>query len=96
MFQSLGRYKRLLGENPSLRQAWFVRDQLKELTIPYTIIWGEHDRTAPLDPQGLAMKELLPHIPFHVVKGSGHQVQNDKPEDCNKILVDHFLSTKSS
>jgi len=51
------------------------------------------DRSAPLDPQGLALKELLPHIPFHIVKGAGHQVQNDKPEECNRLLLEHFSAT---
>jgi 4,5:9,10-diseco-3-hydroxy-5,9,17-trioxoandrosta-1(10),2-diene-4-oate hydrolase len=94
MFQSIARFRKLCQENSSIRQAWFVRDRMKELKIPYCILWGEKDRTAPLDPQGLGLKELLPHIPFHVIAGSGHQVQNDKPEECNRILVDHFLSTK--
>jgi hypothetical protein len=25
-----------------------------------------------------------------VVEGSGHQVQNDKPEECNRLLLDFF------
>lgn len=91
MFQSIGRYRKLTQEDPSIRQAWFVRERMMALTIPYCIIWGEKDRTAPLDPQGLAMKELLPHVPFHVVKDAGHQVHNDKPDDCNKLLLEHFL-----
>ena len=94
MFQSIGRYRALTQENPSIKQAWYVRERMQALTIPYCFIWGELDRTAPLDPQGLALKELLPHIPFHVVKGAGHQVQNDKPEECNRLLLEHFLSTK--
>jgi pimeloyl-ACP methyl ester carboxylesterase len=33
---------------------------------------------------------LLPNVPFHVIEGAGHQVQNDKPDECNRILVDFF------
>jgi pimeloyl-ACP methyl ester carboxylesterase len=89
--QSIGRYRRLVKENSSFRQAWEVRERMKLLTIPYCFIWGEKDRSAPLDPLGLGLKALLPHIPFHIVKGSGHQVQNDKPEECNRLLLEHFL-----
>ncbi len=91
MMQSIGRFRRLSLEDPNIHQAWFVRDRMKELKIPYCFIWGELDRSAPLDPQGLGLKALLPHIPFHVVAGAGHQVQNDKPEECNRLLLDHFL-----
>jgi pimeloyl-ACP methyl ester carboxylesterase len=93
MIQSIGKYRRLSLEDASVHQAWFVRDRLKELQVPYCIIWGEQDRSAPLDPLGLGMKALLPHIPFHVIAGSGHQVQNEKPEECNRILLDHFLKS---
>ena len=36
------------------------------------------------------MHRLYPDVPFHVVEGSGHQVQNDKPEECNRLLLDFF------
>lgn len=91
MLQSIGRYRRLSVEDPSHHQSWTIRERLKALQVPYCIIWGEKDRSAPLDPLGLGMKELLPHIPFHIVPDSGHQVQNEQPEACNKILIDHFL-----
>ena len=92
--QSITRYKKLTDENPSHAQAWYVRERMQALRIPNIMIWGELDRSAPLDPLGLGMKALLPHIPFHVVKGAGHQVQNDKPNECNKLLVDHFVAAK--
>ena len=41
------------------------------LKIPWCMIWGGADRTAPLDPLGNRMHELFPDIPFHVVQGSG-------------------------
>lgn len=91
MIQSIGRYRRLSVEDPSHFQSWTIRDRLLALKIPYCIIWGEKDRSAPLDPLGLGMKALLPHIPFHIVPDAGHQVQNEQPEACNKILIDHFL-----
>lgn len=91
MLESLQRDRKLYADDPSLRQAWFVRDRLKELRIPLCFIWGEKDRSAPLDPLGLGLKALCPRAPFHVVAGSGHVVQNDKPDECNRILVEHFM-----
>lgn len=92
MLDSLKRYRRLSADNSSFGQARRLRERLLALTIPYCILWGEHDRTAPLDPLGYGMKELLPHVPFHIIEGSGHQVQNDRADECNKILIDHFLA----
>jgi len=91
MLESLQRDRKRYADDPSLRQAWFVRDRLKELTIPFCFIWGEKDRSAPLDPLGLGLKALCPQAPFHVVAGSGHVVQNDKPDECNRLLVEHLV-----
>lgn len=90
MFESLSRYRKLSASDSSFGQARGIRERLVALKIPYCILWGEQDRTAPLDPLGYGLKALLPGVPFHVVKGSGHQVQNDQPEECNRILVEHF------
>jgi pimeloyl-ACP methyl ester carboxylesterase len=90
MFDSIERYRKLMAEDSSFRQLYDVRARLPELKTPWCIIWGGADRTAPLDPLGNGMRALLPQVPFHVVEGSGHQVQNDKPEECNRILLDFF------
>ena len=64
--------------------------QLSQLTVPWCMIWGGDDRSAPLDPLGNGMHAMFPEVPFHVVEGSGHQVQNDKPEECNRLLLEFF------
>jgi pimeloyl-ACP methyl ester carboxylesterase len=90
MLESLGRYRRLVQEDTTQRQVYDVRARLPMLKIPFCFIWGGADRSAPLDPLGLGMKALCPDVPFHVVEGSGHQVQNDKPEECNRLLLEFF------
>lgn len=92
MMESMQRYRKLCDENSTFMQARNLREHLKALNIPCCILWGEDDRTAPLNPLGLAMRELLPQMPFHIIKGSGHQVQNDQPEVANRILLEHFLA----
>jgi pimeloyl-ACP methyl ester carboxylesterase len=90
MLESLGRYRRLVTEDGSYRQVFDVKARLDQLTIPWCMIWGDADRSAPLDPLGQGMHRMYPEIPFHVVAGSGHQVQNDRPEECNRLLLDFF------
>jgi len=90
MFDSLGKYRRLMAEDSGYRQVYEVGSRLAQLTVPWCMIWGGADRSAPLDPLGNGMHEMFPAVPFHVVEGSGHQVQNDKPEECNRLLLDFF------
>jgi pimeloyl-ACP methyl ester carboxylesterase len=90
MFDSLGKYRRLMAEDSGYRQVYEVGSRLTQLTVPWCMIWGGADRSAPLDPLGNGMHEMFPAVPFHVVEGSGHQVQNDKPEECNRLLLDFF------
>ncbi len=90
MHQSLGRYREVMANNSSERQVYDVRHRLPLLTVPWCMIWGGADQSAPLDPLGYGMHELFPEIPFHIVEDSGHQVQNDKPQECNRLLLDFF------
>lgn len=90
MMQSLGGYRQVLANNPSERQVYDVRARLPHLTVPWCMIWGGADRSAPLDPLGKGMHAMFPDVPFHVVEGSGHQVQNDKPAECNRLLREFF------
>lgn len=92
MHQSLEAYRTSLRDNPNQRQLYEVRERVPKLTVPWCMIWGGADRSAPLEPLGRGMQELCPNVPFHVVEGSGHQVQNDKPEECNRILREFFTT----
>lgn len=90
MHESLARYRKLLEEDPSHRQVYEIRERLAALRVPWCVIWAGADRTAPLDPLGNGLRALFPHVPFYVVEGAGHQVQNDKPEACNRLLLEFF------
>lgn len=90
MHQSFARYRTVLADDASERQIYEVGGRLAMLTVPWCMIWGGADRSAPLDPLGHGMHQLFPDIPFHIVEGSGHQVQNDKPEECNRLLLEFF------
>lgn len=88
--ESIQRFRQTVGQDPDQRQIYDVRARLPYLTVPWCLIWGDADVSAPLDPLGYAVHETFPQVPFFVVEGSGHQVQNDKPEECNRILLQFF------
>lgn len=90
MHESLARYREVLANDPSERQMYQVKERLALMKIPWCMIWGGADRSAPIDPLGYGLHGMYPDIPFHVVEGSGHQVQNDKPEECARLLLDFF------
>jgi pimeloyl-ACP methyl ester carboxylesterase len=90
MFASIAKYRALMDQDGSHRQVYEVGERLRNLTVPWCLIWGGADRSAPLDPLGNGMHAMFPNVPFHAVEGSGHQVQNDKPEECNRLLLEFF------
>jgi pimeloyl-ACP methyl ester carboxylesterase len=95
MLRSLGRYRQLLLEDPGQRQVFDVTARLPLLNVPWCLLWGGEDRSAPLDPQGEGMRAMFPNVPFHVVEGSGHQVQNDMLDECNRLLRNWFLESSA-
>ncbi|HEY7065241.1 MAG TPA: alpha/beta hydrolase [Chloroflexota bacterium] len=90
MQASLARLRQVMVDDPSQREVFDVRARLPLLKVPWCMIWGGADRSAPLDPLGNGMHALFPDVPFTVVEGSGHQVQNDKPAECNRLFLEFF------
>ncbi|MCW2722506.1 MAG: 4,5:9,10-diseco-3-hydroxy-5,9,17-trioxoandrosta(10),2-diene-4-oate hydrolase [Pseudonocardia sp.] len=90
MLDSLGRYRTVVTEDPDQRQVFEVRERLAGLAVPWSMIWGADDRTAPLGSLGTGMRQLHPEVPFHVVDGAGHQVQTDQPQRVHELLMTLF------
>jgi len=88
--RSLLRYRDVLATDANQLQLYDVTARLPLFTLPWCMIWGTDDRSAPLDPMGREMQKRFPDAPFHVVAGAGHQVQTDKPAECNRILLEYF------
>lgn len=89
--RSMQRYRAQVKDDSNLRQQWSLRHRLPELTIPMIMIWGKHDRFAPIE-LGYQLREMLPNLTaFHVFEHSGHQVQNDEVERFNQTVIDFLL-----
>ena len=61
--------------------------------IPLLLLWGEHDRSVPLD-VGRAAARRFPHAQLVVLPGAGHAPYLDRPEAFNRALID-FLDARS-
>ena len=76
----------------NLHQYFDISQRLPKVTFPLGLVWGKNDRFAPIE---LAenIKKALPNLTeFHLVEGSGHQVQNDQPDKFNEIAINFFLN----
>ncbi len=63
-----------------------LRGRLTTLEIPTLALWGERDRVIPVA-FGRALAAELLRVAFVVVPGAGHSVQEEAPEEVNRLLV---------
>ena len=65
-------------------------EELSKINIPMVIICGEKDRANLRASEELAT--LIPGANLHIVKGSGHEINREAPEELAAIL-NQFFST---
>jgi len=56
-----------------------VEGRYREVRCPVRLLWGEQDAWVPLA-RGEQLAALLPDVIFQPVPGSGHLMQEDRPE----------------
>ncbi|MGL6042757.1 MAG: proline iminopeptidase-family hydrolase [Sandaracinobacteroides sp.] len=59
---------------------------LARVQVPTLIVAGEHDEARPATMKGFAGR--MPDGQFHMVPGSGHWIENDRPPEHQKLLRD--------
>jgi pimeloyl-ACP methyl ester carboxylesterase len=59
-------------------RAAVFRNRLAHVAIPTDLIWGERDQITPRA-SGESMAQLLPNARFHLIAGSGHLPQQERP-----------------
>jgi pimeloyl-ACP methyl ester carboxylesterase len=90
---SFSAYRRLLSADASERQVYDIRHRLPQLQVPWCMLWGAEDGTAPLDTCGEAMRALVPDVPVHVIQGSGEHIALEQPDECHRLLLEFFGAT---
>jgi len=60
--------------------------------MPVTVIWGAHDKMLQIAPQKEILKKALniKDVDIHIMDAK-HFIQEEKPEEITKIIVD-FLN----
>lgn len=57
---------------------------------PVLLIWGRQDDVLPFK-NSEKVKEAIPHVLFHAIKGAGHNLIYENPEIVNPILYEFLL-----
>jgi 2-hydroxy-6-oxonona-2,4-dienedioate hydrolase len=78
-----------LISDPNLNQHYSLEGRLNKLTIPTKFIWGAEDKFAPPE-LAHQFQDKIPNLPIEFIEGAGHQVQTDKPDVVNKMVIDFF------
>lgn len=85
--QSYRAHSAKIKEDPNLQQWFDISTRLPKATFPMALIWGKEDQFASPE-LASGLRAALPNLTeFHLVEGSGHQVQNDQSEKFNEIAV---------
>jgi pimeloyl-ACP methyl ester carboxylesterase len=69
--------------------------RLAGLEPPALFVWGSHD---PLIPAafGRHVRQWLPSAEQVIMEGCGHVPQVERPEECNRLLLDFFTRVESA
>lgn len=59
-----------------------LQSALEKTQVPTMAVWGEHDVTAVPEQMGAS----LPSCSTQIVKGAGHWVQYERPDEINRLL----------
>lgn len=64
-----------------------VGSDLKQLTIPVLIVWGERDSVTPLD-LGRRLSREIPVATINTIAGAGHLILDDAPDAVASLLAE--------
>jgi pimeloyl-ACP methyl ester carboxylesterase len=81
---------RMHREEPTL-----TRDDLARYPNPALVMVGDSDDEIPKQ-HTIAMYESLPNAQLAIVPGTGHALFGDRPELCNRIVIDFLTEQRKS
>jgi 3-oxoadipate enol-lactonase len=64
-----------------------ITDKLDQIEVPACVIAGEEDILKPAYPYSNLIHERLPHSEMVLVRGAGHAITFDKPEEFNSVVI---------
>jgi pimeloyl-ACP methyl ester carboxylesterase len=68
-----------------------LHEQLRAMTVPTMIIWGDRDPIVPVRHAYVA-QSLIPNSEVQIIRDSGHLPQLERPEEFNRLVLDFLAS----
>jgi 2-hydroxymuconate-semialdehyde hydrolase len=65
------------------------------ITMPVLLLYGAHDGVVPLS-AAQRIRERLPHARLVVVERASHQLYDERPEECARIVEEFLREAKSA
>jgi pimeloyl-ACP methyl ester carboxylesterase len=69
--------------------------RLADLEPPALFVWGSHDPVIP-PAFGRHVRQWLPSAEQVVIEGCGHVPQVERPEECDRLLLDFFARAEAA
>jgi 4,5:9,10-diseco-3-hydroxy-5,9,17-trioxoandrosta-1(10),2-diene-4-oate hydrolase len=72
---------------------WFpdmkrLRDLLPAIaSVPTLLVWGDKDRAVGLE-SGRELARLMPGAKLQIIEGAGHVTFDERPEECNAVMLE--------
>jgi len=79
-----GIYRKIIGED--------ISKDFSRINVPTLLIWGSNDQETPVA-YAMEMNEAIKGSKLEVIKGVGHYVFLDKPEEFEKIFFSFIQNT---
>jgi abhydrolase domain-containing protein 6 len=79
------RERRVSGFVRTIRRQDFLNEQLKNLTMKVSIVWGKEDRLISTKSLEIA-RHALPHAHIYLIEQCGHVPQLERPKEFNALI----------
>ena len=66
----------------------FTDDELRRITAPTLLLWGEHEATYNVENATRRATRLIPNVRVDVIPNAGHTVSDDQPAIVNARIVE--------
>jgi pimeloyl-ACP methyl ester carboxylesterase len=76
------------------REPTLTPDDLAGIATPTLLLFGDDDEVEPAHIH--TMHRALPHAQLAIVPGTGHGVLGDKPDLCNRMIIDFLTGPAES
>lgn len=69
----------------------FMKESIKKIQVPILVVYADNDRYFPVE-SGKRLSSYFKNSQLQIISDCGHFLQEEKPEELNKLIVDFLLN----